>query len=217
MVLNDPDTGVPTWIMDAARITAVRTAAVSGVALRLFAPPDVQRVLLIGAGGVQGHVHREVVQALLPDAEILTAGSTDEAKQVAKLVQVVITMAPIGAANQVLTPDWLADGTLTVSIDFATYASAALAREVGTFVVDDRTQFLAYRDAGHFDGYPEPTTTLGELLDAQAAGKPVQPGGGRHRLPALINHLGVGLADVILADAIVRRAAEMGAGRVLER
>lgn len=217
MVLNDPATGVPTWIMDAARITAVRTAAVSGVALRLFAPPDVQRVLLIGAGGVQGGVHREVIQGLLPGAEILTAGSTDEARQAAAAAQVVITMAPIGAANQVLTPDWLADGTLTVSIDFATYASAALARDVGMFVVDDRTQFLAYRDAGHFDDYPEPAATLGELLDAQAAGKPVQPSGGSHRLPALVNHLGVGLADVILADAIRRHAEEMGAGQILER
>jgi ornithine cyclodeaminase/alanine dehydrogenase len=216
MVLNDPATGVPTWVMDAARITAVRTAAVSGVALRLLAPQAVQRVALIGAGGVQGHVHGEVVRAVMPGAEIITAATTGEARQVAARAQVVITMAPIGAANQVLTPDWLADGTLVVSIDFATYASAALARDVGTFVVDDRAQFLAYRDAGHFDGYPEPTATLGELLDAHAAGQPI-PTGGSHRLPALVNHLGVGLADVVFADAIRRRAEEMGAGQVLER
>ncbi|HEY8135974.1 MAG TPA: hypothetical protein VIF08_08050 [Candidatus Limnocylindrales bacterium] len=216
MVLNDPDTGAPTWVMDAGRITAVRTAAVSGVALRLLAPPDVQRVLLVGAGGVQGGVHREVVGALLPGAEIITAGTADEARREAGRAGVVITMAPIGAANHVLAPDWLADGTLTVSIDFATYASAALARDVGTFVVDDRAQFLAYRDAGHFDGYPEPTATLGELLDAQAAGQPIRPTGS-HRLPALVNHLGVGLADVMFADAIRRRAEEMGAGQVLER
>lgn len=217
MVLNDSATGVPTWVMDAARITAVRTAAVSGVALRLLAPRDVQRVALIGAGGVQGQVHREVVRALLPGAEIVTAGTTDEAKQVAAQAHVVITMAPLGAANQVLTPDWLADGTLTVSIDFATYASAALARAVGTFVVDDRAQFLAYRDAGHFDGYPEPTATLGELLDAQAAGQPIGPNLANHRLPALVNHLGVGLADVVFADAIRQRAEQIGAGQVLPR
>jgi ornithine cyclodeaminase/alanine dehydrogenase len=217
MVLNDPDTGVPTWIMDAARITAVRTAAVSGVALRLFAPPNTQRVLLVGAGGVQGQVHREVVGKLLPRAEILTAGSTDEAKAAARMAQIVITMAPIGAANQVLTPDWLADGTLIVSIDFGTYASAALARDVGKFVVDDRAQFLAYRDAGYFDDFPEPSATLGELLDARPAGQPVQLSEGGHRLPALVNHLGVGLADVIFADAIRRRAESIGAGQILTR
>jgi ornithine cyclodeaminase/alanine dehydrogenase len=216
MVLNDAATGVPTWVMDAARITAVRTAAVSGVALRLFAPPNVERVALIGAGGVQGQVHREVVGALLPQAEIVTAGNTDEARQVAAQAQVVITMAPIGAVNQALTPDWLADGTLTISIDFATYASAALARDVAMFVVDDRAQFLAYRDAGYFDDFPEPTATLGELLAAHAAGQPIQPTGS-HRLPALVNHLGVGLADLVFADAIVRRAADTGLGTELIR
>jgi ornithine cyclodeaminase/alanine dehydrogenase len=217
MVLNDSASGVPTWVMDAARITAVRTAAVSGVALRLFAPQDVARVALIGAGGVQGEVHREVVAALLPQAEVVAAGNTEEARNAVRDAQVVITMAPIGAAKQVLTPDWLADGTLTISIDFATYSSAALARAVGTFVVDDRNQFLAYRDAGYFDDFPEPTMTLGELLDAQAAGKSIHPGSSDARLPALVNHLGVGLADVVFADAIRQRAEEMGAGQVLER
>jgi ornithine cyclodeaminase/alanine dehydrogenase-like protein (mu-crystallin family) len=217
VVLNDAATGVPTWIMDATRITAVRTAAVSGVALRLFAPKEVRRVALVGAGGVQGRSHTEVVQALLPSAEILKASSTDEAKEAARHAQVVITMAPLGAAKQLLTPDWLADGTLTISVDFATYASAALARDVGTFVVDDRAQFLAYRDAGSFDGYPEPSITLGELLDGEASGERTQPTEGSARLPALVNHLGVGLADVIFADAIRRRAEDLGAGQVLGR
>jgi ornithine cyclodeaminase/alanine dehydrogenase len=216
MVLNDAATGVPTWIMDAVRITAVRTAAVSGVALRLFAPRDVERVALVGAGGVQGHSHLEVVQALLPGAEILKAGSTEEARAAAGRAQVVITMAPLGAATQAMTPDWLGDGTLVISVDFATYASAALARDVGTFVVDDRAQFLAYRESGFFDGYPDPTATLGELLDAQASGQP-RPRHEGHRLPALVNHLGVGLADVIFADAIRLRAEESGAGQVLTR
>jgi ornithine cyclodeaminase/alanine dehydrogenase len=217
VVLNDAATGVPTWVLDAARITAVRTAAVSGVALQLFAPPQVQRVLLVGAGGVQGQVHREVVSALMPDAEIITAGTTDEARSAAAKAQVVITMAPIGAAKQALTPDWLADGTLTISIDFSTYSSAALAREVGTFVVDDRTQFLAYRDGGHFDDFPDPTATLGEMLDLRAAGESVVPIESGTRLPALVNHLGVGLADVVFADAITRRAEELGTGQILTR
>ena len=217
MVLNDAATGLPTWIMDAARITAVRTAAVSGVALRLFAPRDVAQVALVGAGGVQGHSHAEVVRALLPDAEILKAGSTAEARELAGKAQVVITMAPLGAMRQVLTPDWLADGTLTIAVDFGTYASAALAREVGAFVVDDRAQFVAYHASGYFDDYPEPTATMGEILNAQASGQANQHIAGTARLPALVTHLGVGLADVLFADAISRRADQLGAGQVLER
>lgn len=217
VVLNDAATGLPTWIMDAARITAVRTAAVSGVALRLFAPRDVARVALVGAGGVQGHSHAEVVRALLPNAEILKAGSTAEAKEMAGEAQIVITMAPLGAMRQVMTPDWLADGTLTIAVDFGTYASAALARDVGAFVVDDRAQFMAYRATGYFDDYPEPTATMGELLNARASGQTGPSAAGNARLPALVTHLGVGLADVLFADAISRRAQQLGVGQVLER
>ena len=70
IVLNDAQTGLPTWIMDAARITAVRTATVSGVAIRLFAPPTVRRVALLG-GGVQAHSHAELLRDLLPEAELV--------------------------------------------------------------------------------------------------------------------------------------------------
>src|SRR5687767_10801184 len=38
VVLNDPATGVPTAVLDAGAITARRTAAVSGLAIRQFAP-----------------------------------------------------------------------------------------------------------------------------------------------------------------------------------
>jgi ornithine cyclodeaminase/alanine dehydrogenase-like protein (mu-crystallin family) len=109
-------------------------------------------------------------------------------------------------------PEWLAPGTLAVAVDFATYASAELARDVQHFVVDDRDQFLAYREAGYFDGYPEPSATMGELLNSGSPAE-VEPAG----LPALVTHLGVGLADVIFADALRRRAEELGEGIELER
>lgn len=234
VVLNDPETGVPTWIMDAARITAVRTAAVSGVGIRLFEPVDVARVAILGAG-VQAASHAEMLRGLLPDAELviydrheeraraiadgaIAAGQralvATDAREAAGGAQVVITVASLGGATQVMTPDWLADGALVVAVDFATYASADLARSVGRFVVDDREQFLAYRESGYFADYPEPDATLGEEL---AAGGGASGGRSRaSRLPALVTHLGVGLADVIFADAIRRRAEASGAGLTLE-
>jgi ornithine cyclodeaminase/alanine dehydrogenase-like protein (mu-crystallin family) len=237
VVLNDAETGLPTWIMDAARITSVRTAAVSGVGIRLFTPADARRVALIGAG-VQAKAHVEVIAALLPGAELViydrdleraeafaaearaagtAAVTAADAREAARSAQVVVTLAPLGAAKQLMTPDWLADGTLCVAVDFATYASAALARDVGTFVVDDRAQFLAYRDAGHFDGYPDPAATMGELLDGRETADGALATAPATRLPALVTHLGVGLADVIFADSVRRRAEQMGAGQVLGR
>jgi ornithine cyclodeaminase/alanine dehydrogenase-like protein (mu-crystallin family) len=72
LLLNDPLTGVPTAILDAGPITAERTAAVSGVAVRAFAPPvsgRATRVALIGAG-VQGHSHVPVLGHVLPGLEL---------------------------------------------------------------------------------------------------------------------------------------------------
>ena len=96
-----------------------------------------------------------------------------------------------------------------VAVDYATMVAAEVARDAALFVVDDRGQFLANRDTGQFDGYPDPATTLGEAIKD---GTP-RPAAGR----VLVTHLGVGLADVIFGDAILRRAAAAGLGVILPR
>ncbi|MEP7246360.1 MAG: ornithine cyclodeaminase family protein [Gammaproteobacteria bacterium] len=53
MILNDGATGVPLAVLDAASLTAQRTGAVGGVALKCTTPPDTDRVGIIGTG-VQG-------------------------------------------------------------------------------------------------------------------------------------------------------------------
>ena len=60
IVLDDPSTGAPVAIMDGDAITAARTAALSGVAVRLLVPRGRtergHRAVLVGAG-VQGRAH----------------------------------------------------------------------------------------------------------------------------------------------------------------
>ena len=58
---------------------------------------------------------------------------------------------------------------------------------------------------GSFDGYPDPAATLGEAI---LAGTP-RPARGR----VVVSHLGVGLADLVFGDAILRRAVDRGSGR----
>ncbi len=53
VLLNDPETGAPLALLDGARLTAVRTGAVGGVAVRHLTPENATTVGLIGAG-VQG-------------------------------------------------------------------------------------------------------------------------------------------------------------------
>jgi ornithine cyclodeaminase len=51
VLVLDPETGVPEAVMDAGSLTAIRTAAASGLATRLLAPRDARVLAVIGAGG----------------------------------------------------------------------------------------------------------------------------------------------------------------------
>src|SRR5207247_10157231 len=56
VTLSDGETGVPTAILDASAITAIRTAAVTAVATGLLARADARTLAILGAG-VQGQAH----------------------------------------------------------------------------------------------------------------------------------------------------------------
>lgn len=233
VILNDPATGLPAAILDGGPITAARTAAVSGVAIRRFGPVIYRppRATLIGAG-VQGRSHLPVLGHLLPGVELVLydrhlersealaeearrtpgVGSVAvavDARAAVERADVVITAASFGPVRQVMTSDWLTRDALVVPVDYATYCAAEVARDAALFLVDQREQFLANRAAGLFEDYPEPSATIGEaLLDRTA-----RPPSGR----VVVTHLGVGLADLVFADAVARRADELGLGVELPR
>ncbi len=235
VVLSDPGSGVPLAILDAGPITAERTAAISGVAIARFAPDTggrAPRVAILGAG-VQGRSHLAVLGQVLPGlgltvfdrhpdratalaaaAEqtpgIESARSASTARDATGAADVVVTTASFAPSDlrQSLTDDCLTRDALVVAVDYATYVAASVARNANLFLVDHREQFLANRDAGNFDGYPEPTATLGEALIA---------GTERPEGRVLVTHLGVGLADLVFGDAILRLAVARGLGTVLSR
>ena len=233
VLLADPTTGVPIAVLDAGPITAQRTAAVTGVAIARFAPlldTRPPRAALIGAG-VQGRSHLSVLGRVLPGLElavfdrhpdraealaamartiegIADAHASPTAREAVETADVVVTAASFGPVRQVMTEDWLTPDALVVAVDYATYCSAAVARAAALFLVDQREQFLANRDAGLFDGYPDPAATLGEAIVAATP----RPAHGR----VVVSHLGVGLADLIFGTAILRRAEAARLGIVLQ-
>jgi ornithine cyclodeaminase/alanine dehydrogenase-like protein (mu-crystallin family) len=233
VLLADPGNGLPMAILDAGPITAERTAAISGVAIARFAPLIAgrsPRAALIGAG-VQGRSHLPVLGRVLPGVELAvfdrhpdraealaaaartvegigTAHASWTAREAVRTADVVITAVSFGPIRQVMTPDWLTRDALVVPVDYATFCAAAVAREANLFLVDDRAQFVANRDAGLFEGYPDPMATLGEAIVADTR----RPALGR----VVVTHLGVGLADVVFGSAILRRAEQLGLGTTLD-
>lgn len=65
IVLFDVATGAPTAIVDAVSVTALRTAAASGLATRLLAREDASTLAILGTG-VQAEAHLRAMRAVRP-------------------------------------------------------------------------------------------------------------------------------------------------------
>jgi len=180
---------------------------------------------------VQGRSHLVILGHLLPGVElqvydrhpdraealaatgrdtpgIASASPAASAREAVNGADVVVTAASFGPVRQVMTNDWLVPHALVVPVDYATYCAAEVAREADLFLVDHRDQFLANREAGLFDDYPDPSAMLGEAIRSATA---------RPKGRVVVSHLGVGLADVVFGDAIVRAAESRNLGVQLAR
>ena len=234
VVINDALTGAPVAILDGGPITAERTAAVSGVALRHWWPQtDGPTAVTLAGGGVQGVSHIHVLAAVAQGARLTICdrhqdraerlamlaretGGFDSVTAVTDLVEsvrgadVVVTMISFADERQILPADALESASLIVAVDYDMCVPAEIARSSALFVSDDVAQLLATRRGNVFAGYPDPDASIGEAL----MGKAPEP---RSTGPIYVNHLGVGLADVVFGDAIARRASAQALGVELER
>jgi ornithine cyclodeaminase/alanine dehydrogenase-like protein (mu-crystallin family) len=233
VVLNSPITGEPLAILDGGAITAQRTAAVSGVALREWWPRELDgraSVAIVGAG-VQGESHVDVLAhvaagstlniadrhvdraAALADRARATdkfaqVTSTDNIEDAVAAADVVLTMVSFGPQRQTIAPETFARARLLVAVDYDMCVPASVVAASRTFLTDDIGQLEQTRTDKVFVGYPRPDASMGEALLGTAP---------THRAtgPIVVNHLGVGLADVVFADAILRRATRLGVGTEL--
>jgi ornithine cyclodeaminase/alanine dehydrogenase-like protein (mu-crystallin family) len=232
VVLNDAATGRPVAILDGGVITAARTAALSGAALRALGPPagaGSVHAVIVGAG-MQGraHVtmlaaerpgvsidivdrHPERARALADDAVrmagIAAAGVPGDAGSALRVADIVISATALGGVPT-LGPRDLAPAALVMPVDYGAYVTADLVAAASVFAVDDVAQFTANRRSGRLAGWPDPTGSLADHL----LGRTQRPDG-----LAVALHQGPGVADVILADAVLRRAVAAGLGVLLPR
>lgn len=210
MVLSAPD-GSTRATMQAAELTALRTAAVTGASLAL----DERPVVFLGSG-VQARSHARALEALgrgpvtfwgrreealaelaawcaqhVPDLEVRT--STDRADALSG-AGVVVSGLPIGLRGSELAPGEVCGDATLLPLDYASVAGAEIAR-TGTLAADDPEQFEALRELKLGADYPRAACATGELLRT-----------GRPDGLVIAQNLGSGLADLVLADAVARAA-----------
>lgn len=229
VALFDGETGATRALLNAGAITAIRTAAVSGVATKLLARPGARRVAILGAG-IQARAHLEAMRAVL-DVEsvrvwsrtpgraaalegVEEAGSAREALDGA---DVVVTAT--SAREPIVERAWLAEGAhvnavgssipTTRELDSETMGAAAL-------FVDRRESTL--NESGDYlfaaaDGAVAPESIraeIGELLVGSAEGR---------RSGAeltVFKSLGLAVEDLAAAEAVLARALAEGAGVEVE-
>ncbi|WP_353953406.1 ornithine cyclodeaminase family protein [Knoellia sp. S7-12] len=225
MVVNDGTTGVPRALLPAHELTAIRTAAVTGACIRALAG-DAGSIAYLGAG-LQARSHLRILEALghtevhvwarrraaidalvsetaavAPGIRVVASPSREAA---VRDRAVVITGLSIGLTDMAIPTTWPLDDALLLPIDYASSVGPDLA-DSAVLAADDPQQFAAVRAVrGKLDGYPTPTAWTGHLLHAP------RPEG---RL--VIQNLGTGITDLVVASAVADHAEASGTGQLVD-
>jgi ornithine cyclodeaminase len=104
-VLFDVESQRPEAVIDGTELTAIRTAAVSGVATDLLARQDASRLVLFGAG-VQATAHLEAMCVVRPvDEVVVVSRGTDRADALVARAASLGLSARVGMPEDVSTAD----------------------------------------------------------------------------------------------------------------
>jgi ornithine cyclodeaminase len=234
VLLFSAETGEPRAIMNASAITAIRTAAVSGVATELLALPDAGDLAIVGSG-VQAKSHLEAMACARRLRRVRVAARSLESAQrfaaeMASLSPVPIEAMPsaeaavagadivvtvTNSAEPVLRREWLKDGAHLNAVG----ASLPSRREVDTATMAAAWIFADRRDsllseAGDYilaagEGAIGPESIraeLGEILLGQ------HPGRTAPDQITLFKSLGLAIEDLAAAQFLFERARGERAG-----
>ncbi|MDH4112736.1 MAG: ornithine cyclodeaminase family protein [Actinomycetota bacterium] len=113
-VLFDPTTQAPRLLVDGSALTALRTAAVSGLATRHLAREDAVRLVIFGAG-VQARAHLDAMAAVRKVSDVVIVGRSPS-----RVNQLVDVAASLGFAATVGGPDAVNDADIVCTCTTAT-------------------------------------------------------------------------------------------------
>jgi ornithine cyclodeaminase len=225
-------------LIDASEITAIRTAAVSGVATRLLAREDAHNLAILGSG-VQARSHLSAMLQARPIQRVRVWSRNPEHAQrfaerasqrhnihieAAPTAQVVVDGADIictttSAREPILKGEWITPGTHINAVG----SSVPFTRELDTVAVVKARLFVDRREstvneAGDFlfpkqEGAVTDDHILGEIGDLllgklKARETPDEI--------TLFKSLGLAVEDLAAANHVYKKAVELGVGVAVE-
>ena len=229
IVLNDPETGLPTCVMDAAWVTAKRTAAATAVAAKHLASSE-SRVFGVLGCGVQGRTNLEAVNAIIDGLEEVRAYDIDREtadryandmnmaygisvevvdgpRKAVEGSDIVVTAGPIlKDPRPAIEAGWLKEGGFACPIDFDSYWTSDAMKEVDKYCTDDIDQLRYYQTVGYFSGIPEIYADLSEVITGR------KPGRESDAERTMSMNLGIAIEDMVTAARILDVAKKKGIG-----
>jgi ornithine cyclodeaminase/alanine dehydrogenase-like protein (mu-crystallin family) len=223
-------------IMDATEVTAIRTAAVSGLATRLLAKPDAGDLAILGSG-TQARTHLEAMSLVRPLRRVRVwsrdqghahafadeAGAHVPVEVMASAREAVegadLICTTTSSPQPVLLGEWISPGAHVNVVGYGgpegrEIDSPALARS--RLFVDRRESIVA--EGGEFiaarrEGAVDEDHIAGELGEVVLG---TVPGRGAPEEITLFRSLGLAVEDLAAARHVYRRATEAGGGTMVE-
>jgi ornithine cyclodeaminase len=238
VMLFSAETGELLALMNASAITAIRTAAVSGVATQLLAKKDAGDLAILGSG-VQARSHLAAMAVARPLKRVRVASRKLENAQKFAADMSARYNFPIEAVNGVeaavrgadlivtatttaepiLKREWLAPGAhlnvvgssipTTREVDTATIAAASLFVDRRESTLNEAGDYLFAAKEGAI-GPEHIKAELGEVLAGD------RPGRARPDEITLFKSLGLAVEDLASAEYIYRQAQERQTGTWVE-
>ena len=228
LILNDPETGYPLAIMDAAETTALRTAATSTIASKYLARKDLKTLGIVGAG-YQAYHHIKAHCEIFKFGEIMISDISPKA--IGRLMDslpnlplrpcsieetvkadIVCTLTP--AHQPVVQNKWLIPGTHINAVGADAEGKEELEPSIlndARVVVDDLRQAI---HAGEIN-VPISTglykqeqifATLGEIIAGYKQGRT------NNEMITVFDSTGLAIEDIAVAGLVYEKARQYGAG-----
>jgi ornithine cyclodeaminase len=217
VILHSGETGEPLAIMNAAAITAIRTAAVSAVATKLLAREDASVLAILG-GGVQAKSHRAAIPLVRAIREIRMCGRNDNAEEAVRGADIIVTAT--NAREPILRREWLSPGVhinavgssiaAARELDGATVAAASLFVDRRESTVNESGDYLFARIEGSISGPEHIRAELGEILTGSAKGR------ASNDEITLFKSLGLAVEDLASAALLYEKARRENRGTWVE-
>jgi len=229
LTLNEIMTGCPMAVMDGTWITAMRTPAVTAIAAVML-HPKAESFGMFGCG-VQGIEHVRFIAKTLPNLKVIFVYDIrpEAMDRLCEEVRDSVTIPVVKAANPreaavncqvmssatlivkepvaVVKDEWIDRGRTILPCDLNTFWDPRTQRRADKYIVDSAEEHELFAKMGYFpDGLPKIHAQTGEVLAGIAKG--------RENDDELIvcSNIGMSVCDVVMAQAILTKALEMGLG-----